>query len=231
MRPLIPSFFHSFIPDQAIDYIYSWFMRNGVSIRISRSRSSKYGDYRAPHRDQSPWISVNKNLNNYDFLITIVHEMAHHEVWKLSQAAISKPSLFPFNRKRSMPVPKPHGIEWMEQFRLLMIPLLNTGIFPGDLLILLNDYFNNIRSSRRFNHDLSRLLRQYDRPDGHEFVENLPFDAVFSLPDGRSFQKKEKLRKRYRCICLSNNRIYLFSPLARVKGELRITDYELREKK
>ena len=119
----------------------------------------------------------------------------------------------------------------MEQFRLLMIPLLNTGIFPGDLLILLNDYFNNIRSSRRFNHDLSRLLRQYDRPDGHEFVENLPFDAVFSLPDGRSFQKKEKLRKRYRCICLSNNRIYLFSPLARVKGELRITDYELREKK
>jgi len=31
------------------------------------------------------------------------------------------------------------------------------------------------------------------------------------------FQKKEKLRKRYKCIELKTKKIYLFNPLAEVK--------------
>jgi predicted transcriptional regulator len=97
-----------------------------------------------------------------------------------------------------------------------MIPLMNTSVFPPDVLYMVENYFRNLRVSAKFGQNLTRVLKKYDKPDGKEFVENLPYDSLFRLPDGRLFRRKEKLRKRFRCICMNNDRIYLFSPLAQV---------------
>ena len=222
LRPLTSDIFRSYIPDQSIDYILQWFLETRVRLRISQGRSSKSGDYRPAHQNLPPRISVNNNLNPYDFLITLVHEMAHHEVWRVHVIPNEK-SLLPARRRRQ---PKPHGPEWQHEFHILMIPLLNTSVFPPDVLYMVENYFNSLDVSRKFGMDLTRVLKKYDSPDGKEFVENIPFDAVFTLPDGRSFRRKEKLRKRYRCICMNNHRIYLFSPLAQVfhkpSGQLKI---------
>jgi SprT protein len=36
------------------------------------------------------------------------------------------------------------------------------------------------------------------------------------LQNGRSFQRIEKIRKRYKCMELSSKRMYLFNPIAEV---------------
>jgi len=198
-----------YIPEHSQDIIFKWFGSNLIGLRISRVRSSKLGDYRPSQRHLPARISVNNNLNPYDFLITLVHEMAHHEVWKIYLEQANKITLFRRPRKR----PQPHGVEWQYHYRRLMEPFMTLSVFPADILLSLENYLQNLGTTSKYQHDLTRVMKDYNDPDGKEFVENLPPETIFRLPDGRTFRKKEKIRKRYRCICLNNNRIYLFSRL------------------
>jgi hypothetical protein len=202
---------HSYLPENSAGYILKWFHDNPVLLRISKIRSSKFGDYRAPINHMPARISVNRNLNKFDFLITLVHEMAHHEVY--TEACIPNNAFFIHRRKRR---PRPHGKEWKDHYLRLMSPLLTESIFPSEILKHLVDHLKNPGSSSKSNNYLVLELKNYDAPDDSVFIDSLPFDAIFSLPDGRKFKKKEKLRKRYRCESLDNGRIYLFSPMARV---------------
>ncbi len=202
---------HAFIPENSKGYILDWFQSNPIQLRISKIRSSKFGDYRAPLKNSPARISVNRNLNRFDFLITLVHEMAHHEVWTETSAPV--PGLvFPRRKRR----PRPHGKEWKDHYRRLVGPLMKESIFPADVLYHLEKHIENPRSSSKTNEHLVVALKKYDVPDDSVFLESLAFDAVFTLPEGKKFRKLEKLRKRYRCVCLDNGRIYLFSPMARV---------------
>jgi SprT protein len=200
-----------FIPENSAGYILDWFQLNLVHLRISKTRSSKFGDYRPPVKTFPARISVNRNLNKFDFLITLVHEMAHHEVWTEFFGLV--PGFGIHQRKRR---PRPHGKEWKTHYRRLMEPLMKESIFPAEVLQQLFSHFNNLRSSSKSNEHLIFALKKYDVPDDAVFIESLEYDAVFTLPAGRKFRKREKLRKRYRCVCLDNGRIYLFSPMARV---------------
>jgi SprT protein len=199
------------LPQNSVGYILNWFTSNIVYFRISRSRSSKFGDYRSPAGKYPARISVNRNMNRFDFLLTLVHEMAHHEL--LGKASSGGPGSGLFKRRiRHVP----HGAEWKKQYSSLMKPLLDESVFPDDLLPLLIPYFETQNVSPRMNKRLVTALHAYDEPDGMVFIDSVPPDAVFSLPSGRSFRKGEKLRKRYRCRSLDNGKDYLFSPLARV---------------
>jgi len=206
---------HNFIPETSLQYVLDWFQVNPVHLRISKARSSKFGDYRAPFKKFPARISVNHNLNKFDFLITLVHEMAHHDVWRQAMELAHGFSL----RHRKLR-PLPHGKEWKAQYRNLMQPLMTGIVFPEDVLHHLKSYFENPRSSSKSNENLVVALKKYDDPDNSVFIESLAFDTVFTLPAGRTFRKGEKLRKRYRCVCLNNGRVYLFSPTARVMPTL-----------
>jgi hypothetical protein len=199
------------IPGNSAEYIQDWFQSNPVQLRISKARSSKFGDYQAPDKNFPARISVNGNLNPFDFLITLLHEMAHHEVCMVS--SIRFPGLGIYRKKSR---PRPHGREWKDHYRQLMAPLMNESIFPADVLLHLTRYFENPRSSSKSNEHLVIALKKYDAPDDCVFVGSLSPNALFSLPAGKKFRKQKKLRKRYQCVCLDNGRTYLFSPLARV---------------
>ena len=178
--------------------------------RIVRHRTSKSGDYRAPYQGKPARITVNGNLNPYAFLITLIHELAHHEVWIHHEAALRKMMI----RRKSRPLP--HGKEWKRQFHRLMQPYLGSGMFPPDLFRVLVSFLENPKASSSVDHQLSIILRKYDPPDQTVRLEELPHDAVFTLHGRRTFRKKEKVRTRYRCICLKTNRLYLVSPGAPV---------------
>ena len=197
------------LPEESIDFIIYWLIENKVQLRISKTRSTKLGDYRFPRPGTIPKISVNQNLNKYSFLITLVHEMAHHAVFSSVQT-------HNYASLRKNKRPKPHGLEWKSEYRKLMAPFLNRSIFPMEILSVLEDYFENPRASSTADKQLSRILKTFDQPNGKEILENLPFDTVFHLPNGRRFQKKEKIKTRYRCFCLKTKKIYLFNPLAEV---------------
>jgi SprT protein len=198
------------LPEKAVDPVIDWLMDNRTKLRITSSRSSKLGDYRPSGAGKIPVISVNHNLNKYAFLITLVHEMAHHVV---IEAFSSPRPLISFRRKKR---PKPHGPEWQSHYRKLMASYLDPDIFPGEIADAINRYLENPRASTTADHGLLRVLRKYDTPDGSESLDKLPFDAVFYLKNGRSFRKKERIRKRYRCVSNDNGRIYLFNPMAQV---------------
>ncbi len=189
-----------YMPATAAPIISQWINDSQCLFRISRSRTSKFGDYRPPYQGQGHRISVNHNLNPYAFLITTVHEFAHLKTWNAHK-----------NRA------KPHGQEWKANFRQLMLPFMQSAIFPTDIQLALVNYMENPAASSCTDLHLFRILKRYDTAsDGNLTVEQLPIDTFFSTKNGRIFQKKEKIRKRYRCIEVNTRRIYLFSPIAEV---------------
>lgn len=188
-----------FLPEQCVDAVLDWLNQGGVRLRITASRSSKLGDFRNAAPGKAPVISLNADLNKYTFFVVFVHEYAHFRVWKQ------------YGRRA-----KPHGKEWKSIYTELMTPFLTPAVFPAELLFALKRYFSDPRAASGTDLLLTRMLKAFDAPGHTITVEDIAPDAVFALPDGRQFRKIERLRKRYKCICLSNNRIYLFHPLAEI---------------
>jgi predicted SprT family Zn-dependent metalloprotease len=189
-----------YIPGPAAPIIAKWIDYFQCEFKISRSRSTKLGDYRHPFRNEGHKISVNNNLNRYAFLVTTVHEFAHLLTWNDHRNKV-----------------KPHGEEWKHNFKRMMNPFLEQQIFPEDIRLAVVAYLNNPSAASCTDLKLSRALKKYDdRQLEAVHLEELPLHAVFSIKDGRKFKKEERIRKRYRCTCLDNGKIYLFNPLAEV---------------
>ncbi|RVU00219.1 sprT domain-containing protein [Mucilaginibacter limnophilus] len=189
------------MPPEAAPLIGRWIDYFKCEFKISRSRDSKFGDYRPPFGGKGHRISVNFNLNPYAFLVTTVHEFAHLHTW---------------NEHKDKA--KPHGVEWKNNFKRMMQPFFDKDVFPADIKNAITKYLNNPAASSCSDLNLYRSLRRYDPPKEDVFsVEKVPFKALFKLKDGRVFRKEEKLRKRYKCVEIATRRIYLFSPVAEVE--------------
>ena len=188
-----------YMPDEAAPVIARWIDYFQCEFKISKNRTTKLGDYRHPYKGTGHKISVNNSLNSYAFLVTTVHEFAHLLTWN--------------DHKNKV---KPHGSEWKRNFRRMMTPFLEQNIFPDELGKVIINYLENPSASSCTDLTLSRALKMYDRSMPILRLEELPADTVFTIKDGRKFQKGERLRKRYRCVCLDNGNTYLFNPLAEV---------------
>lgn len=192
-----------YMPAPAAPIIAKWIDYFQCEFKISKNRSTKLGDYRHPFRDKGHKISVNNNLNPYAFLVTTVHEFAHLLTWN--------------DHKNKV---KPHGIEWKSNFKRMMKPFFEAAVFPPEIQHTIVNYLNNPAASSCTDLTLARALKKYD--EDHEEgirIEQLPLHSFFILKDGRKFKKGERIRKRYRCTCLNDGRIYLFNPLAEVLVE------------
>ena len=188
-----------YLPEGAIDRVYDWIRSYKVHFRITRARTTKLGDYRPPAGRSSHRISVNHNLNPYAFLITFVHEMAHLIVHEKYGRRV-----------------QPHGREWREEYRDLMLPFLDGEIFPSDIRPVLRRSLINTKASSTNELALSRVLLRYDKPSHHNRLEELGEGQTFQTENGRIFRKGERIRTRYKCLNLQNNRYYLFHPLTPV---------------
>ena len=142
---------------------------------------------------------MNGNLNPYEFLITLTHEIAHLAVWDKYKKRV-----------------RPHGNAWKNQYALLLADLLETGTFPEEIALIVRKQVENPKASSKCDTELTRALHHHNPEKEGIFLEDLPADAFFYLQDGRKFQKKEKLRKWYRCIRQDTKRPYRISPVARV---------------
>ncbi|WP_246029369.1 SprT-like domain-containing protein [Pedobacter nototheniae] len=189
-----------YMPAEAAPLIAKWIDYFQCEFKIAKTRSTKLGDYRHPYRNKGHRISVNFNLNHYSFLVTTVHEFAHLLTWN------------DFKNKV-----KPHGTEWKNNFKRMMVPFFDMKIFPEDVHKAINNYMSNPAASSCSDLHLSRALKKYDSAQTDTLhLEQLPLHANFKIKDGRRFIKGDRIRKRYRCVCLDDKRIYLFNPLAEV---------------
>ncbi len=188
----------NYVPEQAVEKVLDLIQEHSILFKIKKSRTTKLGDYRAPHQGSDHQITINNDLNKYSFLITFVHEVAHLVTWnKFKNKAL------------------PHGEEWKLEFARLMHPFYTNTIFPDDVLLALKKHFSNVKASTCSDPHLLRILKKYDSsPSVH--VEDLSPNSIFTLANGQTFVKGIRLRKRFKCKEVGTNKNYLVSPLAEV---------------
>lgn len=188
-----------YIPNYAIGPVLSLLENDQLEVKVKKERKTRHGDYRKLSNGKHQ-ITVNSNLNQYRFLITLIHEIAHFEVYKLHGRNI-----------------KPHGKEWKQKFQHLMLPFLNPKVFPESLLPLLANHFKNPRASSDTDLRLSFALKEFDESNGLQYVFEIPFGKEFKLYNGKIFRKGHKRVKRFECIEVNTGKLYLFNPNAEVQ--------------
>ena len=193
------SILHKYIPEKAVETIAQWVYMYDFKLRIKKSRSSKYGDYRPPFKGTNHLITINYDMNKYAFLITLVHEIAHL-------------TNYVKHKDRVMP----HGEEWKEEYKLLMNHFMHEHFFPPDVINALKKYMQNPAASSCSDTDLLRVLKTYDNRTDTTLLEDVPVGSTFAYQQDRHFIKGEKVRKRFKCKEVKTNREYLFNPLTEV---------------
>ena len=187
------------IPEHSIKMVHKLLDNDNLTVKIKNERKTRHGDYKLLANGKHQ-ITVNSNLNQYRFLITLLHEIAHFEAY--------------INYGRTI---KPHGKEWKKTFQHLMLPFLNPQVFPGSILPLLANYFKNPKASTDTDTQLSLALKQFNETKGLHLVFEIPLGQLFKLYNGKIFRKGKKRIKRYECVEVKTGKLYLFNPNAEVK--------------
>jgi len=188
--------FQKHIPENAIDLVQSLMKLHDINLKIVNQRQTKHGDFRKLPNGKFQ-ITINNSLNSYQFLLTLVHEIAHHITFKK------------YGRVQ------PHGKEWKQQFQHLMLPFLQSTIYPSDMLGPLAQYLKNPKASTDSDVKLSLALRENIAEIGKSFIFELPVNSTFIFRD-KLYRKGNKRRTRFECIQLETNRVYLFNQNAEV---------------
>ena len=188
-----------YIPEGAVAPVFELIKLHQVHLKIVNTRVTRHGDYRRMP-DGSHQITVNTSLNKYRFLITLIHEIAHLLAFEKFGRTI-----------------KPHGKEWKQVFKHLMLPFLRPEIFPSSLLPLLALHFKNPKASSDTDTKLALALKTYDPPNDKNFIFEIPYGGTFRLYNGKLFKRGNKRVKRYECLEIATGRIYLFNPNAEVE--------------
>lgn len=188
-----------YIPEHAVRPVFELIVSNQVHLKIVNERQTRHGDYRRSLNGNHE-ITVNASLNQYKFLITLIHEIAH-------LAAFEK-----FGRHI-----KPHGNEWKITFQRLMVPFIRPEIFPQHLLPLLARHFRNPSASSDTDTTLSLALKQFDQQNDKNYVFEIPYGSVFRISNGKIFKKIAVRTKRFECLEISTGKTYLFNPNAEVE--------------
>ncbi|MGJ8759829.1 SprT-like domain-containing protein [Polaribacter sp. AHE13PA] len=183
--------YKDFVPSKAIPFIEFLINEHSFTLKIVNQRETKHGDFRQLP-DGRFQITVNNNLNKYQFLLTLVHEIAHHVTHQK------------FGRVQ------PHGKEWKMVFQHLMLPFLRPEIYPMEMLPFLARYFKNPKASTDTDADLSLALRGNVAETGKHFIFDIPFGSLFVFKN-TIYKRGNKRRTRYECMNMSNKKVYLFN--------------------
>tara|TARA_B100001175_G_C19461524_1_gene616791 strand:+ start:160 stop:756 length:597 start_codon:yes stop_codon:yes gene_type:complete len=186
------------IPEASSEYIKSLIFSENISIKLKKSRKTKQGDF-SVKRNGLCMITINDDLNQYRFLITLIHEISHYIAYK-----------------NYGPYIKPHGAEWKNIFKNLLLPIINPEIIPNDLLRPLAIYAKNPKASSDIDLNLSLALNRYNI-NRCDYVFSLSNGSVFKASNDRVYVMTKKLRKRYECMDILTKKLYLFSPNASIK--------------
>lgn len=192
-----------YLPQGTEDYAADLLVGHSIHLYIKKPRATKYGDYRPPRPGENHRISINRDLNQYAFLVTFLHEIAHL-----------------LNHERYRGRVSPHGQEWKRYFQEVSKPVFEQKILPADVDRALLHYLANPKASSCSSPTLFRTLKRYDADDSWVLVEEMPHNTVFIIKDGRKFVKGEKMRTRYRCIEYGTGRVCLVPGLMHCKPDV-----------
>ena len=194
------SAFQKHVPSAAVDYCFGLWQASPFSLKITKPRASKLGDYcfrpNAGHQ-----ITINQNLKPEAFLITFLHEVAHLHTFKQ------------YGSRKD-----PHGKEWKLAFKKILLPMMNANVFSENILTPLLDYAKNPSATTSGHQALRMALTDGEsaQNNGLVVVNSLPTGQVFAI-GSKIFSKGELRRTRLFCIEISTGKKYTVSAMALVK--------------
>ncbi len=192
----------AYLPDGAFEPVVQLIHQYKVHLTVTRARKSVLGDYRHAGLGANHKISVNGNLNKYEFLITLLHELAH---------------LLCFEQYKNRV--EAHGKEWKQIYSDLLAAFIRLGLFPQDIQKSLQKTLLNPAATANGETALLLVLRNYDtvKKEGHAFIAHLQEGTLFESFKGRVFRRGKKRRIRIECVEVATGHVYSFSALTEVK--------------
>jgi hypothetical protein len=193
---------NTYLPDGAFEPVIQLINHYKVHLTVTRERKSVLGDYRHAVLGANHKITVNGNLNKYEFLITLLHELAH---------------LLCFEQYRNRV--EAHGKEWKAIYGQLLAQFIQLAIFPEDIRKSLQKTLLNPAATANGETALLLILRKYNtiQKEGVVTLAHVADGTLFKETKGRTFRKIKLRRKRIECIEVATGNIYLFSALTEVK--------------
>ncbi|MBT4413572.1 MAG: sprT domain-containing protein [Polaribacter sp.] len=189
--------YKKFVPVKAIPFVQFLIDEHSFDLIIVNQRQTKHGDFRKLP-DGRFQITVNNNLNKYQFLLTLVHEIAHHVTHQK------------FGRAQ------PHGKEWKMVFQHLMLPFLRPEIYPTKILPFLATYLKNPKASTDSDVNLSLVLKGNEAEKGKNFIFEINSGSFFEFKN-IIYRRGNKRRTRFECLNMDNQKVYLFNQNVEVK--------------
>lgn len=186
------------LPPAATEYCLGLARQFPFQVKLVAPRVSKLGDYRFHSGHQSHIITINKNLNPYEFLMVYLHEVAH--------------CITTLNHGIKV---RPHGNEWKENLRLLMEPVVSSQWLPAEVTEALRRYLLAPKAASCSDMQLSAALRRYDAPSSSVALDELSEGTEFAFR-GQHYCKLQGRRTRVKCRNINTGKLYVISKLARV---------------
>jgi SprT protein len=192
----------NYLPAGAFEPVVQLIHQYKVHLTVTKARKSVLGDYRHAGLGANHKISVNGNLNKYEFLITLLHELAHLLCYEQFR-----------NRVEA------HGKEWKNIYSALLAEFIRLAIFPPDIQKSLQKTLLNPAATANGETALLLVLRKYDevKKEGHAFVAHIAEGTLFESLKGRIFRRGKKRRIRIECVEVATGHVYSFSALTEVK--------------
>ncbi len=191
----------AYLPNDSFELVVKYIHHYKVHLTITKKRKTVLGDYRHTGWGGNHRISINGNLNKYEFLITLLHELAHLLTFEQ------------YGRKAEA-----HGKEWKTCYSKLLVDFVNHKLFPKDIEQALQKSIINPAATASGETELLRVLRNYSatKKEGYTTVEELPIGSIFKTEKGKFFKKGNKRRTRYECVEIKTGLLYSFSPVSEV---------------
>ena len=193
---------NAYLPEGAFAPVVALINQYKVHLTVTKARKSVLGDYRHAFQGANHKISVNGNLNKYEFLITLLHELAHLLCYEQYR-----------NRVEA------HGKEWKNIYGHLLAQFIQQGLFPDDIKKALSKTLLNPAATANGETKLLLVLRKYNtvQKEGVALVANIAEGVLFESLNGKIFKRGKKRRIRIECVEVATGQVYSFSALTEVK--------------
>lgn len=185
-----------YLPQNTLDYLRIWFSDYYIHIKVTRNRNSKLGDYRKLP-DNSHEITINSTLVPQLFFFVLTHELAHLIAFEKYGRRIS-----------------PHGNEWKETFRQMLIQSLD--VYDEELRPIIIKFSKSPKANFMASPDLVKYFHIEKQDDTLQFIEKLQKGDLF-IYRNEKYLLEGLIKKNYLCKNLATGRKYSFKPLARVQ--------------
>lgn len=185
------------IPDNALPYINQFVEGYSVCVVVSGLRHA-LGKFQVRPKLKLYRIVMQKGLSKPLFLFVLLHEIAHLRIY--------------FRHRRTV---KPHGIEWREEYKSLLLNVLPSPVFPPDISARIYLGLSDPRLKFLTDPDFIHCFEDFNDTVS---LYKLPVNTRFFAFPNRTMKLVQNINDwEYVALDLKNDRKYIIKGSFRVK--------------